>query len=70
MSKLDDALNSKIADELSDAIKATDAAYDIALEARGANDSRTEAINSAWAAVETTFKMFHKENNDTGRMSR
>jgi hypothetical protein len=54
-------LNSQIADELSDAIRATDAAYDIAVEAWGENDSRSEAINSAWAEVETAFKLFNKE---------
>lgn len=54
-------LNSQIADELSDAIRATDAAYDIAVEAWGKDDSRSQAINSAWAEVETTFQLFHKE---------
>lgn len=40
-------LNSEIADRLSDAIRATDEAYDIAKEAWGENDERTRAINAA-----------------------
>ena len=49
---------SDIADELSDAIRATDAAYDLAIEAWGKDDKRSEAINAAWAEVETAFRIF------------
>lgn len=56
----EDKLDSAIADELSDAIRATDAAYDIAVEAWGEDDARSQAINSAWAEVETVFRQFHK----------
>jgi hypothetical protein len=57
----DKELNSQIADELSDAIRALDAAYDIAVEAWGEDDERSQAINSAWAETETTFRRFHEE---------
>lgn len=49
---------SEIADSLSDAIRATDEAYDIAVEAWGENDPRSMAINAAWAEVETAFRLF------------
>lgn len=54
----DTQLNSDIADNLSDALRATDEAYDIAKEAWGEGDSRTAAINAAWAEVETAFRLF------------
>jgi hypothetical protein len=54
----DNNINSQIADELSDAIRATDEAYGIAREGWGENDPRTKAINSAWAEVETAFRVF------------
>lgn len=54
-------LNLDIADHLSDAIRATDEAYDLAKEAWGENDSRATAINAAWAEVETVFRLFNGE---------
>lgn len=55
----DKELKAQIADELSDAVRATDAAYDIAVEAWGEDDPRSQSINSAWAEVETVFREFH-----------
>lgn len=54
-------VDSLIADELSDAIRALDAAYDIAVEAWGEDDERSRSINSAWSETETVFRQFHKE---------
>ena len=56
----DTGIHSEIADHLSDAIRATDEAYEIAKEAWGEDDSRTVAINAAWAEVESAFRLFHK----------
>ena len=54
-------LQMDIVDHLSDAIRATDEAYDLAREAWGENDSRTTAINAAWAEVETALRLFKKD---------
>lgn len=54
-------INSEIADNLSDAIRAIDTAYDTAVEAWGEDDERSQAINSAWAEVETVFRQFHQK---------
>lgn len=61
MSTKQDEVNSEVADNLSDAIRATDEAYDIAVEAWGKDDERSQAINSAWSEIETVFRRFHKE---------
>jgi hypothetical protein len=54
-------LQTDIVDHLPDAIRATDEAYDLAREAWGENDSRTTAINAAWAVVETALRLFKKD---------
>ena len=57
----DKETESEIADLLSDAIRATDEAYETAKEAWGENDPRTCAINAAWSEVETAFREFNKQ---------
>lgn len=58
----DKEIYSDIADHLSDAIRATDEAYDLAKHKWGEDDSRTVAINAAWAEVETAFRVFDEVN--------
>lgn len=55
-------LYSEIADYLSDAIRGTDDAYSLAVDAWGEDDERSQAINSAWAGVETVFRQFHSKD--------
>lgn len=58
VTKADMEINSEIADSLSDALRATDEAYGIAMEKWGEKDKRTETLLLAWAEVETAFKQF------------
>ena len=59
----DNEVRAKIADELSDAVRATDEAYGTACAAWGKDDARSQAINSAWSEVETVFRQFDKEGS-------
>lgn len=51
-------LYSEIADFISDALRGADEAYQLAKQAWGERDKRTEALNCLWAECETQLREF------------